>query len=215
MKERIIATDKTIDDIVQQEIEKYGNKADLNHIDVSNVTDMAILFYGSAFNGDISKWDVSNVTDMCNMFTCSKFNGDISNWNVSNVIDMSCMFYGSKFNGDISKWGLYDVPPVGTEIIGWKKCRNNVIVKLRIPSDVRRSCAITEKSKKCRAETAIVLAIEDIKGNQINEAVSQFDYTFTYHVGDIKHVDNFDPRKWDECAPGIHFFENKEDAINY
>ena len=103
-REHIIATDRTIRDIVKLEIEKYGNTADLNHIDVSNVTSMCYMFSHSPFNGDISHWDVSNVTNMSNMFYDSKFNGDISNWDVSNVTDMSCMFDGSNFSGDISNW---------------------------------------------------------------------------------------------------------------
>ena len=78
--------------LIKQEIEKNGPNCDLNHIDVSNVTNMASMFQGSRFNGDISKWDVSNVTDMWRMFYHSKFNGDISKWDVSNVTDMSGMF---------------------------------------------------------------------------------------------------------------------------
>ena len=27
--------------------------------------------------------------------------------------------------------------------------------------------------------------------------------------------DNFDDDRWRECAPGIHFFMNKENALNY
>lgn len=103
-KERIVATDDTIYKIVKEEIEKYGNKADLNHIDTNNVTKMSWMFYNSDFNGDLSKWDVSNVTDMLCMFCNSKFNGDISNWDVSNVTDIASMFHNSDFNGNISKW---------------------------------------------------------------------------------------------------------------
>ena len=91
-RETIIATNKTLKDIVEQEIEKYGNECDLNHIDVSNVTLMWGTFFGSRFNGDISKWDVSNVTNMIWMFSYSAFNGDISNWDVSRVTDMFGMF---------------------------------------------------------------------------------------------------------------------------
>lgn len=68
-----------------------GSKADanLNHLDVTAVTDMTRMFICSEFNGDISQWDVSNVTDMSYMFLCSEFNGDISNWDTSKVIDVT------------------------------------------------------------------------------------------------------------------------------
>ncbi|MGM0462146.1 MAG: hypothetical protein ACQEQ4_06970, partial [Fibrobacterota bacterium] len=43
-RDEIIATDATIDSIVVAEIEKFGPEADLNHINVSAVTDMSGLF---------------------------------------------------------------------------------------------------------------------------------------------------------------------------
>ena len=95
----IIATNETITKIINSEIERLGLNADLNHIDVSNVTDMGYVFRGSLFNGDISKWDVSKVKDMRFMFQHSKFTGDISNWDVSNVRDIGSMFAKSAFTG--------------------------------------------------------------------------------------------------------------------
>jgi len=100
---------KELKDLIEFEMEKNGNRCDLNHIDVSLITNLSGLFLTSNFNGDISKWDVLAVTDMSCMFEKAKFNGDISRWNVSSLMSMNAMFYGSKFNGDISKWDVSSV----------------------------------------------------------------------------------------------------------
>ena len=98
-----------LQNLINKLIEEKGNDADLNDIDVSNVTNMSFLFKKSTFNGDISKWDVSKVKTMESMFEYSEFNQDISKWNVSKVENMSYMFCMSDFNGDISKWDVSNV----------------------------------------------------------------------------------------------------------
>ncbi len=108
-QERIIATDDNIIGVVYWEIDRLGNQADLNHVDVSRVTTMHNLFTNTDFNGDISQWNVSGVRDMTEMFVRSKFNGDISQWNTAKVEDMSSMFFNSEFNGDISRWNTSNV----------------------------------------------------------------------------------------------------------
>ena len=120
LEHTIYATDDTIHQIVKDELDRLGHSADLNHIDVSQVTNMNSLFscypadLGPKYkdlNPDILEWDVSNVTSMTWMFgNCQKFNCDIFSWDVSSVKDMDHMFSGCrKFNKDLSKWDVSNV----------------------------------------------------------------------------------------------------------
>lgn len=88
--------------ILQKRRMKYGigsenNPINLNDIDVSNVTNMSMLFTGRTQFAyiDISEWNMSNVTVTHRMFAGCKLLmsiGDISNWDVSNVTIMKDMF---------------------------------------------------------------------------------------------------------------------------
>ena len=104
------------------------------------------------------------------------------------------------------------------DVIGWKKALgendSQVIVKLRIPSDAQRS---NSTGRKCRASKAEVLDIQDMDGNSLKDGIahSSYDEDFVYKVGETVQVDDFDTNRWNECAPGIHFFITRIEAVTY
>lgn len=107
------------------------------------------------------------------------------------------------------------------DIIGWKKAwigdipATPVIVKLLIPADAQRSNAT---GRKCRASTARVLDLQDKQGKSLppdTTAYSGHDTDFTYKKGETIHVEDFDTNRWNECAPGIHFFITRIEAVEY
>ena len=97
--------------------------------------------------------------------------------------------------------------------VAWKKVDGKYLVKLQIPEDARRSSATT---RKCRCDKALVLDITSLDGEEHYDEVTNTKYNKTiYKVGEMVYPDSFDENRWNECSHGIHFFVNKEDAINY
>jgi len=94
------------------------------------------------------------------------------------------------------------------DIIGWKKCKANVIVKLRIPAEAKRSHAF---GRKCRAEYADVLEVfgadEGMTNNHGPKTV--------YRQGERVIPDSFCEDWQNECSNGIHFFITREEAEAY
>ena len=103
--------------------------------------------------------------------------------------------------------------PEEGEFIGWKKASSKII-KLKIPKDALRSSATT---RKCRCNKAKVVEIYNLDGTiaEERECYSDYNSNFIYEVGKTVEVDNFCEDRWSECAPGIHFFINRQEAINY
>ena len=98
---------------------------------------------------------------------------------------------------------------------GWKKVNNEYLVKLQVPEDARRSSAT---ARKCRCDKAMVLDITSLDGNEHYDEVVNNNYNYKetiYKVGEMVYPDSFDENRWNECSHGIHFFINKQDAINY
>jgi len=101
--------------------------------------------------------------------------------------------------------------PEEGEIIGWKKCSADRIVKLLVPSDARRT---NGTGRKCRAEKALVLEITDRNGAPLDEAVSQYDPKVVYRVGEtVVPCNGFNEDRWTECGGGIHFYITREEAL--
>ena len=96
----------------------------------------------------------------------------------------------------------------------FKKVRYDYIVELEIPADALR-CSST--SRKCRCSHAKVVSITNIDGSpaHVDTVYSKHDSNFAYKVGEIVKVDNFDTNRWNECAPGIHFFITRKEAVDY
>lgn len=100
------------------------------------------------------------------------------------------------------------------EFIAYKKIKNEIIVKLKILEDSKRSRATGDK---CRCDKALVLEFQDLDGKKLDvtEIVNDSYATCTYKVGEIVEADEWDDNRWNECSHGIHFFLDRQSAVDY
>ena len=148
---------------------------------------------------------------------------DLTNANLEYAILYSANLDGSFITGakvhGANIFGAKNIPfiplscPSEGAFTAWKKVDGYFLVKLQIPEDARRSSATT---RNCRCDKAMVLDITSLDGEEHYNEVVNYNYTTTvYKVGEMVYPNSFDDYRWLECSTGIHFFINKEDAINY
>ena len=138
---------------------------------------------------------------------------DLSYANLRGVDLSDANLHGVNLHGAEGVPYIPMVCPEEGDFIGWKKAGDK-IVKLHIPQDALRSSATI---RKCRCNKAEVIEIYNIDGTIADERIvnSSYDSSFTYEVGKTVEVQDFDTNRWEECARGIHFFINRQEAINY
>lgn len=111
--------------------------------------------------------------------------------------------------------------PSDCDFVGWKVIKDAqtqplYLVKLLIPKDAKVSSWIGDK---VRADRAYVLNIYNQDGKEVQEVTAKCaindDIITTYTVGKYVYPDSFDDDHRNVCSNGIHFFLDKQEAIDY
>ena len=184
--------------------------ANLSDADIRDANfSMANLYRANLDDADLADADLTDA-DLyrANLTQANLSDADLYNTNLERVILDMAYLVGAK--------NIPYIPlacPSEGAFIGWKKVDGEYLVKLQIPEDARRSSAT---SRKCRCDKALVLDITSLDGEKHYNKVVNYNYTTTvYKVGEMVYPNSFDDYRWLECSTGIHFFVNKQDAIDY
>jgi uncharacterized protein YjbI with pentapeptide repeats len=194
----------------------YG--ANLSGADLSG----ADLSRANLYGANLSRANLSRA----NLYGANLYGADLSGADLSRAnlygadLSRADLSRANLYGADLSRAGLYGADLSGAanaalaiartrilpegDLIGWKKCKNNIVVKLRIPSEARRSHAF---GRKCRAEYADVI---EVFGGE--KGISLHDGKTEYLAGQRVKPDAFDDNWQDECSGGIHFYITKEEA---
>ena len=205
---------------LEEDIEGWEDmRAVLYHVNLRN----ADLNYANLRDVNLRNADL-NYANLCDADLCGAgLRGtDLSDANLRGAnLRGANLRYANLRGADLRGANLRGVELCGTEgnlmeyrrgkilsenVIGYKKCRDNVIVTLEIP---RGAIVFSINGTKCRTNKAKVLEIEGA-----NRAYSQQKYV-SYYVGDEITIYNFNCEYNVECAEGIHFFMTRKEAEEY
>ena len=180
------------------------SSADLSVANLSGANLSNADLIGANLRGaDLSDANLSNADlSVANLSNANLRGTNLNNANLS----------GIKFNENTA-FITTQCPDEGS-FIAWKKAAGNMIVKLRVTENAKRSSATT---LKCRCSEAEVLDIQDVDGNSLDISAisSKHNSSFVYTKGEVVRVENFDENRWNECSTGIHFFTDRIMAVNY
>jgi hypothetical protein len=181
-----------------------GKKADLSRANLSR----ANLFRADLSGADLSGANLSGA-DLygANLYGANLSGANLYGANLSGANLSRAKANLSGANLSPLQTAQLSILPDEGDIIGWKKCMNGVLVKLKIPHGVKRSNAT---GRKCRAERAEVL---EVIGGDVG--ISQHDGHTKYVVGETVVCDVWGEDRWVECAGGIHFFITRAEAEAY
>ena len=180
------------------------SRANLSGADMSRANLSGAYLHGA----NLSRADLREA----NLSRADLSGADLYGANLSGADLSGADLYGANLSS-LTMAQLMAIPEEGS-FTAWKKLRGKHIAKLLVPEHAKRSSATGRKS---RVSEAIVLAIFTHNGEQVDgPIVSMYDPSFTYTVGQtVTPTQPFDEDRWNECAPGIHIFITKQEAIEY
>ena len=196
----------SIKDAVVSAIKSGANlsRADLSRADLSG----ANLSRANLSGADLSRANLSGADlSGANLIGADLSGANLSRANLSRAYLIGADLIGADLRGveggTLPLMRTLIVPQVG-QFVGWKQCREGVIVKLMIGKQAQRSNA---NGRKCRAEYVKVL---EVVGSSVG--ISIHDENTRYEAGKIVRCDKWNDDRWTECGGGIHFYLTREEA---
>lgn len=147
----------------------------------------------------------------CMMRHCDLSNSDISGTNIFSTVLEYTKLTDVKYDENTRFFELY--PPASGAYVGFKKCFNQRIATLLIPTDAMRTSATMNCGRCSKAKVLAVKSFDETE--EFEYGLATIDEEFEYRVGEYVEVENFNRNRWMDSTTGIHFWMTREEAIAY
>ena len=184
------------------------SSAELSRANLSGADLSSADLRGANLSGaDLRSADLSSANlSRANLYCANLSGAELSSADLRSA-NLSGAHLSSAKNAELAIAMVQFIPTEGS-FVGWKKCRDGVVVKLWIGKTAKRSHGGERKCRASRVKVAEVFGAE--------EGISMHDDTVIYRKGHvIEPLNGWDENRWNVCAPGIHFFITREEAEAY
>lgn len=110
--------------------------------------------------------------------------------------------------------GVYPVCPTHGSFIGWTIVENEeqeFVAILNIPAYARRNSGTT---RKCRADTAVVVNIRSLEGEPVAALTAKLKYRdIKFTIGETIHDNDFETDRFKISSTDLYFYITEEEAL--
>ena len=113
-----------------------------------------------------------------------------------------------------TQWYKMRCPEEGEAFIAWKCCTDLRVVMMLVPRDAKRCMATMETGRASKVKVLKITSIDE--SENFTWAQSTVDPDFYYEVGKwLEPANGFQEDRWKDSSPGIHFFLDRQQCVDY
>ncbi|MCQ2567448.1 MAG: DUF5758 domain-containing protein [Mogibacterium sp.] len=138
---------------------------------------------------------------------------DISGTNIYASVLEDAHNQDKVIHDDRTRWYKMSCPEEGP-FIAWKCCTELRVVQMLIPSDAKRCMSTLETGRTSKAKVLSIKSIDETV--EYDWAQSTVDPDFYYEKGQwMEPANGFQEDRWKDSSPGIHFFLDRQQCVDY
>ena len=185
-------------------------KCDLNGADFSG----SMMDHAAFYDCDIRYMKLCGASARGVMFRFHDMEGiDLSGANIYNSVLEDAVNQDKVITDDKTRWYKMSCPEEGP-FIAWKCCTDLRVVMMLVPADAKRCMATMETGRVSKVKVLKITNIDETEN--YSWAQSTVDPDFYYEAGKwLEPANGFQEDRWKDSSPGIHFFLDRQQCIDY
>ena len=139
---------------------------------------------------------------------------DLSGANIYSSVLEDALNQDKVITDDETKWYKMRCPEEGEAFIAWTCCTDLRVVMMLVPRDAKRCMATMETGRVSKVKVLKITSIDETEN--YTWAQSTVDPDFYYEVGKwLEPANGFQEDRWKDSSPGIHFFLDRQQCVDY